>query len=343
MRPTTRRTLTVLPLTLALAATLAACSGSDGGSTAEAGPTGTDAAETTESAAETGGAPEVTELTVGVVPVIDHAAVYIANQEGFFEEEGLTVTPQVMQGGAAALPAMVSGDLAAAFATYPSFFLAESKGLGVTIVAEGIRATEETGGVFVSGDSDITEPADLEGATIAVNTLNNTGDVTIKAVLEENGVDPASVSFLELAFPEMAPALERGDVDAAWLVEPFRTGVAAAGGRMALASYGGVAEGIPVSGLAMMDDFVAENPNTAAAFARAIEKANAFIADNPDAAREIVTTYSQTTAEVAAKLELPLWRAGGVDAEEIDRWNELMLSTGALTGAVDITDLVPAE
>ncbi|TRW44247.1 ABC transporter substrate-binding protein [Georgenia yuyongxinii] len=342
MRLTPRRSLTVLPLTLALAATLAACSSSDGGNTAEAEPTGADAAATTAPEASDG-APEVTDLTVGVVPVVDHAAVYIANQEGFFEEEGLTVTPQVMQGGAAALPAMVSGDLAAAFATYPSFFLAESKGLGVTIVAEGIRATEETGGVFVSGASGITDAAGLEGATIAVNTLNNTGDVTIKAVLEEHGVDPASVNFLELAFPDMAPALERGDVDAAWLVEPFRTGVAAAGGRMALASYGGVAEGIPVSGLAMMDDFVAENPNTAAAFARAIEKANAFIADNPDAARDIVTTYSQTTAEVAAKLELPLWRAGGVDAEEINRWNELMLSTGALTDAVDITDLVPTK
>ncbi|GAA1648677.1 ABC transporter substrate-binding protein [Georgenia ruanii] len=325
-----------LPAVLALAAVLAACSGGSDDGKAAAAPSSSAA----PSASADGGAPEVTDLTVGVVPVIDHAAVYIANQEGFFEEEGLTVTPQVMQGGAAALPAMVSGDLQAAFATYPSFFLAESKGLGVTIVAEGIRATEKTGGVFVPGDSDIQDAKGLAGATIAVNTLNNTGAVTIKAVLDEQGVDPASVKFVELAFPDMAPALERGDVDAAWLVEPFRTGVVAAGGRMALASYSGVAEGIPVSGLAMTDEFVKENPNTAAAFARAIDKANAFIADNPDAAREIVTTYSQTKPEVAAKLELPQWRGGGVDANEINRWNDLMISTGALTKPVDITQLV---
>jgi NitT/TauT family transport system substrate-binding protein len=322
---------------LALTALLAACSG---GSTDDGASAAAPSSSAAASEGPATGAPEVTDLKVGVVPVVDHAAVYIANQEGFFKEEGLTVTPQVMQGGAAALPAMVSGDLQAAFATYPSFFLAESKGLGVTIVAEGIRATETTGGVFVGADSDIQDAQDLAGATIAVNTLNNTGDVTIKAVLDEQGVDPASVKFVELAFPDMAPALERGDIDAAWLVEPFRTGVAAAGGRMALASYSGVAEGIPVSGLAMTDEFVKKNPNTAAAFARAIDKANAFIADNPDAAREIVTTYSQTKPEVAAKLELPEWRGGGVDADEINRWNDLMISTGALKEPVDITQLV---
>ena len=283
---------------------------------------------------------EVSDLTVGIVPVIDHAAVFIAKEKGFFEEEGLTVEPQPLQGGAAAVPAMMSGDLQAAFATYPSFILAESQGLGVTIVAEGVRATEKTGGVYVWKDSPIEEPSDLEGKTIAVNTLNNTGDLTIKATLEEQGVDPSSVEFIELPFPDMAGALERGSVDAAWLVEPFRSGVAAAGGRMVLASYGGVAEGIPVSGLGMSTKFVEENPETAAAFARAIEKANALIAENPEAAREAVTTYSQTTPEQAGAMELPQWVEGEPDVDELNRVVDLMVSNGVLDEAVDIEGMV---
>ncbi|WP_165824587.1 ABC transporter substrate-binding protein [Micromonospora globispora] len=308
---------------VALLTTVAACGGADAGTAAKAD-----------------GKLETTNLKVGIVPVIDHAAVFIANQQGFFKEEGLTVETQAVQGGAAAVPALMSGDLQAAFATYPSFLLAESQNLGVTIVAEGVRATETTGGVYVAATSSIKDAAGLAGKTIAVNTLNNTGDITIKAVLKEQGVDPGTVKFIELPFPDMKPALDKGSVDAAWLVEPFRTAVAGAGGRMVLKSYSGVAEGIPVSGLGMSDAFVAKNPDTAAAFGRAVEKANAYIAADPERARQIVTTYSQTKPEQAAAMELPKWTAGKPDVDQLTRWNDLMVQTGALTKPVDVAAMV---
>ena len=74
---------------------------------------------------------------------------FIAIAEGFFEDEGLDVTAQPAQGGAAAVPAMIAGDMQAAFATYPSFLLAQSGGIGINIVAEGVRGNEESNGVWV--------------------------------------------------------------------------------------------------------------------------------------------------------------------------------------------------
>jgi len=329
------RSMTALPLALTVAAALAACSSGGADDTA--------AADTAAPASSADGEPEIAELAVGIVPVVDHASVQVAVDEGFFEEEGLSVEATVMQGGAAALPAMVSGDLHAAFASYPSFFLAEQKGLGVTIVAEGIRGNEETAGVFVNADSPIQEPEDLAGATIAVNTLNNIGDVSIKAALDELGVDVASIQFVEMPFPDMPAALSLGNVDAVWVAEPFRSIVAAEGARKVFASYSGIAEEIPVSGLGMTDKFVAENPNTAAAFARAIEKANALLADDPDLARDAVQTYSETSPEAAAALELPTWVEGAPDAQELGRWNDLMIATGAFAEPVDMADLVASE
>jgi NitT/TauT family transport system substrate-binding protein len=286
------------------------------------------------------GGVEVAKLTVGIVPVIDHAAVFVAKDKGLFAAEGLTVEPRPLQGGAAAVPAMMSGDLQAAFATYPSFLLAEAQGIHVKIVAEGVRATDKTGGVYVWKNSPLKDASELAGKTIAVNTLNNTGDVTIKAVLKEKGVDPNSVKFIELPFPDMAGALERGSVDAAWVVEPFRTGIAAAGGRQILASYSGIAEGIPVSGLGMSANFVKDNPNTAAAFARAIEKANALIADDPNLARDEVTKYSKSTPQQAKAMQLPKWVKGAPDVKELTRVNDLMLQTGALKKPVDVASMV---
>ena len=146
-------------------------------------------------------------------------------QQGFFEEEGLDVTVDVSAGGAAAVPGLMSGGLQLAGSNTVSALLAVEKGLPITMVAPGTFGSETEGedfsAVLVAENSDIREPADLAGSTIAVNTLENIGDVTISAALEEHGVDPAGVEFVEIGFPDMIPALERGQIDAAWEIEPF--------------------------------------------------------------------------------------------------------------------------
>lgn len=179
-----------------LAFSLAACSAP---SSTEKTPAATD-----------DGALETTELLIGIVPVIDHASVFVAIDEGFFDEEGLSVTAQPAQGGAAAVPAMIAGEMQGAFATYPSFMLAQNSGIGINIVAEGVRGTAETAGVYVAKDSPVQDISDLAGKKIAVNTLNNTGDLTIKTLLSEAGVDLGSVEFIELGFADMMPTLANG-------------------------------------------------------------------------------------------------------------------------------------
>jgi ABC-type nitrate/sulfonate/bicarbonate transport system substrate-binding protein len=283
---------------------------------------------------------ETTDLLIGIVPVIDHVGVFVAIEEGFFEEEGLNVTAQPAQGGAAAVPAMIAGEMQGAFATYPSFLLAEASGVGMNIVALGVNGTPDTGAVFVPEGSDIQSIEDLEGRTIAVNTLNNTGDLTIKTHLEAAGVDPSSVEFIELPFPDMGSTLASGGVDAVWAVEPFYSGLKNNGNRVVFSTYEGPTAGIPVSGIGMTREFVEANPNTVAAFQRAIEKANALLAADPDLGRELVTTYSQTTPEAAQAMNVPEWVEGAPTAERLEIWNELMVDMGALSAPVDLSAMV---
>lgn len=326
---TRRRRLTgAVALMAAAALGLAACSGGNASETPAPGGEGDS------------NALETTELLVGIVPVIDHASVFLAIEQGFFEAEGLEVTAQPAQGGAAAVPAMIAGEMQAAFATYPSFLLAEASGVGMDIVAMGVNGTVDTGAVFVPGDSEIQAIEDLEGATIAVNTLNNTGDLTIKTHLEAAGIDPSSVEFIELAFPDMGPTLASGGVDAVWAVEPFYSGLEAAGNRVVFSTYEGPTAGVPVSGVGMTREFVEANPNTVAAFQRAIEQANAMLAEDPELARELVTTYSQTTAEAAEAMNMPEWVEGPPTVEQLQIWNDLMVDTGALSEPLDLSTMV---
>lgn len=210
----------------------------------------------------------------------------------------------------------------------------------VKVVALGVAGSESFAGVFVNPSANIASPKDLVGKKLAVNTLNNTGELSIKSVLKEQGVDPAQVQFIEMPFPDMTAALQRGAIDAAWAVEPFQTGMTEAGMTKLFSNFSGKTATAPLAGIAMTEKFVKDNPNTAAAFARAVEKANAELAQNPEVVREMVPTYTKTTAEVAGKMTLPTWAAGYPTADKLQVWNDVMVDLGALQQPVDLKDIV---
>ena len=195
-----------------------------------------------------GGGPETTEITVGVQPFAEVSAFYLAVQEGIFEEEGLTVTPEVAAGGGAGLiPGLVSGDLHFAYSNYVSVVQAASRGLPLRVVRENDRPGVQ--GLYSLPASGITSPADLAGKKVAINGLGNIMELTTRAALDENGVDPDSVSFVELPPADFLSALKLGNVDAAWLVEPFVSiGTKTEQAQLVLDVFDGPTAELPVAG-----------------------------------------------------------------------------------------------
>src|ERR687897_1490654 len=166
-----------------------------------------------------GGGAEPATLNVGVIPIADVAPLYLGIEKGFFEEENLTINPQLAEGGAAITPAVVSGDFQIGFSNTVSLLIAASQNIPIKIIAQGVLAgqdeSEAWADLLVLKDGPISEPSDLEGKTIAVNTLNNICEVTIKASLEKEGVAVSKLKFTEVPFPDMNAALEAKRVDGA--------------------------------------------------------------------------------------------------------------------------------
>lgn len=267
------------------------------------------------------------------------APLYIAIRDGYFEEEGLTVEPQTAQGGAAIIPAIVAGEFNMGYSNYVSILLADQGGLDLRIVSENDRASDDHG-VYALADSGINSPADLAGKTIAVNTLNNIGTVGIRSVLEAEGVDPLSVELIEIPYPDMAAALERGDVDSVWVVEPFQTGLTSSlDVVLALDLFSGPADELPVAGYVTTEQFAAANPNTIAAFVRALERATEDVENDPSLIAEIVPTYSSIPPEVAAEVGLPTFVADS-DPAELQRVADLMLETGVTSEPIDVQSVL---
>jgi NitT/TauT family transport system substrate-binding protein len=290
------------------------------------------------------GGDELTAVTVGVIPIVDVAPIYLGVEQGFFEEQGLDVTLESGQGGAAIVPGVVSGEYEFGFSNVTSLMLAADQGLPLQIIANGNNSTGEDGADFgavvTSPDSGITDAAGLAGQRVAVNTLNNIGTTTIRESVRQAGGDPDAVEFVELAFPDMPAALDQGNVDAIWVVEPFLT-VATQGGATVVASnFVDTADDLTVAGYFTSRQYAQENADVVESFVAAMEQSLEYAQENPDAVREILGEYTQIDPAIAEAMTMPAWPAE-INRESVQTLSDLAVEDGLLDEEPDLDALLP--
>src|SRR5680860_449462 len=326
-----RRSLTAVAAGAVSLLLLAAC----GGGTADTG-TGDGG-----SGAEDGGTDSV---TVGVIPIVDVAPIYLGVEQGFFEERGIELTLESGQGGAAIVPAVVSGQFQFGFSNVTSLLLARSQGLPLKIVAAGNYSTGEDGADFsaivVPEGSDITDAAGLEGRTVSVNTLQNIGDTTVRQSVEKAGGDPDAVEFVELAFPDMPAALAEGNVDAAWLVEPFLTIAKQAGAQEIASNLVDTAPELMIAAYFSSEELLESDPGLVERFTEALNESLEYAEANPETVREIILTYTQIEPGVAEEMTLPRW-SSDISEDTLQLLAELALEDGLVDEEVDVQALLP--
>jgi NitT/TauT family transport system substrate-binding protein len=295
-----------------LATSLAACGGDDSADSSGGG----------------GGSDEVRSIRVGVIPIVDVAPIYLGVEQGFFEDRNIDVELVPGSGGAAAVPGVVSGDYDFSFGNVTSILLAESQGLPLKVVANGVSSTADPAtdfsAVVVPADSPIQSVADLAGRRVAVNNLKNIGEVTIRKGVEDAGGDPASVEFLELPFPDMPAAVANGDVDAAWVVEPFVTVATAQGARAVFYPFAHPIEDLTVATYFTSEQVIQEDPDLVDDFQAAINESLEYASSNPDEVRRILLTYTQIPEEAAQAIRLPSW------PQEVN-WESVEVVAGLMT------------
>lgn len=317
----------VITATAALLALTAACGGGsgDGGGGGQGG----------------GG---TTTVNVGIIPITDVAPLYLGIEKGFFSERGLKVQTQTAQGGAAIVPGVVSGQFQFGFSNVVSLLLARDQGLPITMVANGNNSTGEVGedfsAVVVPEDSSIQDAADLEGRSVAVNTLQNIGPASINAAVEEAGGDPSKVKYVELALPDMQPALEEGRVDAAWLVEPFTTQGLDAGNRAVLWNFARMGDSQIIAGYFTSQQYAQQNPEVVRKFQAAMQESLKYAQNNREEARDIIPSYTEIEPQLLDKVVLPQWQAE-ISRDGVKQWEQLARKYGIVSKPVDLNALLP--
>ncbi|MEU8346504.1 ABC transporter substrate-binding protein [Spirillospora sp. NPDC048832] len=283
-------------------------------------------------------------VKVSVIPIVDVAPIYLGEQQGFFDEQGLKLELVSAQGGAAIVPAVVSGQVDFGFSNYTSLMLAKSKGLPLKVVAPGAGSTgvkgKDFGGVLVKKDSPVKSAKDLTGKRVAVNTLNNINDTTVRASIRAAGGDAGNVKFTELAFPDMLAALDKGNVDAVQVVEPFLATGLKDGARLVASNYVDTAPKLTIAAYFTSQKTVGEKPEVVKKFAAAMQKSLKYATDNPDAVRKVLGTYTKIDPALTGSLTLPTYPTE-VDTASLQTLAKLAQQDGLITTAPDVRELLP--
>jgi len=282
-----------------------------------------------------GATPEVAEVNVAALPLVDFAPLFYAAACGFFEAEGLTANLEVVQGGPVAGQLLTAGDVQFSFNNWLSVAGIVANGAPLQVVANGSWLADGQGGIFVTDDSDITDPADLVGRTLAVNTTGNVGDITAASRLAELGIE-GQPNWVPTAFPEIIAAIETGAVEGGMLTEPFTTQARAAGLREVLDLYTGATQNLPIAGYVSVTPFVTANPETTAAFRAAIEQATTALAADEAALRSYIPLFTQVPEPAAQVLILPIFQTE-LRLADLQEPADLMAELGFLDEPLDMT------
>lgn len=296
------------------------------------------------SSSDSDGADALEEVSIGLIPIVDVAPVYLGIEQGFFEDQGIDLQPELAQGGAAVVPAVVSGDNDFGFSNMTSLLVARSEGLPLQVVSAGSATTgdveEDYSVVMVAAESEIEDAADLEGVTVAVNTLNNIGDTTIRNVVAEAGGDDSEVGFVEMPFPDMPAAVEEGRIDAAWMNEPFVTLGLQQGSRVVAANYAGTHAELAAASYFATEDLVESDPDLVERFTEAMRASAEYAEANPDEVRTVLGTYTDIDEDIVEELILPRWY-GEVNEEAVQLLSDLAAEHGLIDESLNVGEVLP--
>jgi NitT/TauT family transport system substrate-binding protein len=254
---------------------------------------------------ERSGEPEIHELRVGALPITDLKQLYVADAKGFFRQEGLEVDIENFEGGATIIPAVQSGSVDLGWSNSVSVLQARARGLELRFFAGGLYQGPGhwTSAIMVRRDSAIRTPEQLQGSTVALNTLGNINELVMRADMDREGVAPDAYELLEVPFPDQPAALEAGRIDAIVPTEPFTTVAEQGGARVVHARPFSVLGPDPfVAAFFATDDWLREHPNTAAAFRRAVNRATVYWNAHPDQRAAIIARYTKVPVAVGERI-----------------------------------------
>jgi NitT/TauT family transport system substrate-binding protein len=220
-----------------------------------------------------------------------------------FKDAGLDVQVSVLNNTAEFAAAISGGSLDVAFGNVIPLAEAHLRGLEFLFLASAVVFNDRaiTNAVMTGATSRFKTAADLNGQIIGVNGLHDIAQYELQSWIDKNGGDAKSVKMLELPFPQLVPAMNRGTIAAAIIVEPYITlGLPQA--RIIGNASEATGKHFMVTGWFASGTWLRANASTARILRRAFSQIGKWANGNPNITQTLLPKYTPLSAELAAKI-----------------------------------------
>jgi NitT/TauT family transport system substrate-binding protein len=297
-------------------------------------------AETAEPAADV----EVGGLKVALLPILDSLPYFVAEQNGYFADEGVEVEPLVVVSAIERNQLMQSGEIdgmLGELSTVATFNRDEVTQKAV-ITSRKAYPDAPLFRVLAAPGSDISSAADLAGVPVAV-AENTVIEYVTDRLLESEGVPADQIVGESVpAIPERYQLLMEGQIAAATLPDPLAQSAIESGAVPVIddSAYPEVA----VSVLIFDVDTLENNPEAVRRFLRAWDRAAGDINDDPEAYRGLLLEQVSVPPNIQETYQIPPFPRAEVPTSA--QWDDVidwLIGKGLLESAVAYEDSVTGD
>jgi len=214
---------------------------------------------------------------------VGYGPFYIAQEKGFFKQEGVEIELSVMENTPLKMGALMAGrvDIVASTADEFPTYMRNGKPLRYILAVDN-----SNGGDGVVSHKDIATVADLKGRTVAFEE-GSVSQFFINALLRESGLTQKDINMVNMTATDAGVAFTANRVDAAVTWEPHLSqGANTDHGKVLVSSS--QTPGLIVDVVAVLDKTAVEKRKELEGFVRAWQRALDFLKSNPDEGYKIM-------------------------------------------------------
>src|SRR5450631_3055226 len=280
-------------------------------------------------------------LKVGFLPVTCHLTCPVtdfaskASKSTRFESQRFTDFPTMAE-------PIKAGRIEAAFMIAPLAMKLREEGVPVKILYLGHRDGSE---VMVGKNTDIKSLRDLRGKTFAIASRYSNQNLVIHKLMEDQGVRPEEIKFVEMPPPDMPGALAANAIDAYFVGEPFAAKAELDGSGRVLYYAKDIWPHFISCVLVVHEDLIKTRPAVVRELVRGIAQSGEWAETHRNEAAKVVSPYfRQDEKLVRYVLTSPpdrvSYRMLNPTDAEMEMIRDMGIKAGILTARIPITDLL---
>lgn len=285
---------------------------------------------------------EESVLAVGFLPVTCHLTCPITDFATKTTTTGTRFQSQRFTDFPTVVEAIKARKLDAAFLLAPLAMILREQGVPIKIVYLGHR---DGSTVIVPTASTVKSLRDLKGKTFARPSKYSNQYLVLTKLMEDQGMQPGDIDFVDMTPPDMPAALATGAIDAYFVGEPHAAKAEMSGTGRVLYHVKDIWPGFVSCVLVVREELIAEQPQVVHDLVRGIAESGEWAEHNRlDAARVAAPYFRQDQALLEYVLTQPPDRVSYQHLtptdEDLQAIMKYALEAGILAKPVDLTQLV---